>query len=107
MSPEELRKMYANPVLQDIPIHIAYKIMQLICDADGVDRSYNSFEADLDVISPRERVVNDLVNICADNRVKYENNVVKKFEAREDMLRSIITSWRIMTAVIRGLTMIM
>lgn len=65
--------------------------MQRICDADGVGRSYNSFEADLDVISPRERVVNDLVNICADSRVKYENNVVKKFEAREDMLRSIIT----------------
>ena len=32
MSPEELRKMYANPVLAQVPIHIAYKIMQRICD---------------------------------------------------------------------------
>ncbi len=32
MSPEELRKMYANPVLREIPIHIAYKIMQRFCD---------------------------------------------------------------------------
>ena len=32
MSPEELRKMYANPILAQVPIHIAYKILQRICD---------------------------------------------------------------------------
>ena len=32
MSPEELRQMYANPVLRQIPIHIAYRIMQRLCD---------------------------------------------------------------------------
>ena len=32
MSPEELRKMYSNPIMAQIPVHIAYKIMQRICD---------------------------------------------------------------------------
>lgn len=32
MSPEELRQMYENPVLRQIPIHIAYRIMQRLCD---------------------------------------------------------------------------
>ncbi len=34
MSLEELRKMYANPILQQIPIHVAYKILQQLCDSD-------------------------------------------------------------------------
>lgn len=31
---EDLRKMYANPILQQIPIHVAYKILQQLCDSD-------------------------------------------------------------------------
>lgn len=29
---EELHRMYSNPVLQQIPIHIAYRLLQRICD---------------------------------------------------------------------------
>ncbi|MBO4678525.1 MAG: hypothetical protein J5626_02550, partial [Lachnospiraceae bacterium] len=65
--------------------------MQRVCEADKVSWGYNSFEADLDVISPKERVVSDIINICANNRVRYENNIVKKFESREEMLRSFVT----------------
>ena len=65
--------------------------MKRICDTDGVDWGYNHFEADLEVVSPKERVVTEFVNICANNRVRYENNIVKKFELREEMLRSIVT----------------
>ena len=32
MSPEELRKMYSNPMIAQVPVHIAYKILQRICD---------------------------------------------------------------------------
>lgn len=31
---EDLRKMYANPILQQIPIHVTYKILQQLCDSD-------------------------------------------------------------------------
>ena len=65
--------------------------MKRICEADKVEWGYNYFEADLDVISPKERVVSQLMNICAAVRVSYENNVVKKFESREEMLRSVVT----------------
>ncbi len=31
---KDLRKMYANPILRQIPIHVAYKILLQLCDSD-------------------------------------------------------------------------
>ena len=74
--------------------------MQRICDADNdniyfspseKNVRYNYFEADLDAIYANEGCVIDLVNICAKNNIRYENNIVPKAEKRETMIGSVVT----------------
>ena len=64
--------------------------MKRICRADGDNWNYNSFDADLDVVFANERMVNDLVNICAAGKVDYENTVLIKSELRSEMMRAAV-----------------